>query len=114
MRVRDEIFVNLNHANKRSAKEFDAEDESVVSTLAVAAGVAIDNARLLAEGQRGKRGRGRGRLPGQPVGIDQIQHGLFVPRLVRPHRQLRHRTGTRARPARSSSRRSSGRASLDT
>ncbi len=64
MRVRDEIFVNLNHANKRSAKEFDAEGESVVNTLAVAAGVARDNARLLAEGQRGKRGRGRGGRPG--------------------------------------------------
>ncbi|MEE1767467.1 GAF domain-containing protein [Streptomyces sp. JV185] len=52
VRVRDEVLSNLYLANKRSAKEFDAEDESVVSTLAVAAGVAIDNARLLAEGQR--------------------------------------------------------------
>ncbi|MEU9379564.1 GAF domain-containing protein [Streptomyces sp. NPDC048279] len=52
VRVRDEVFGSLYLANKRSAKEFDAEDEAVVSTLAVAAGVAIDNARLLAEGQR--------------------------------------------------------------
>ncbi len=52
VRVRDEVFGNLYLANKRSAEEFDTEDESVVSALAVAAGVAIDNARLLAEGQR--------------------------------------------------------------
>ncbi|GAA2349787.1 GAF domain-containing protein [Streptomyces violaceusniger] len=52
VRVRDEVFGNLYLTNKRSAKEFDAEDEAVVSTLAVAAGVAIENARLYEEGQR--------------------------------------------------------------
>ncbi|ALO92360.1 Putative Hypoxia sensor histidine kinase response regulator DosT [Streptomyces hygroscopicus subsp. limoneus] len=50
--VRDEVCGNLYLTNKRSAKEFDTEDESVVSTLAVVAGVAVDNARLLAERQR--------------------------------------------------------------
>ncbi|MFJ1608611.1 GAF domain-containing protein [Streptomyces sp. NPDC088253] len=49
IRVRDEVFGNLYLTEKRSAREFDAEDESVLSTLAVAAGVAIENARLYEE-----------------------------------------------------------------
>ncbi|MFI6355331.1 GAF domain-containing protein [Streptomyces sp. NPDC050743] len=46
IRVRDQVFGNLYLTQKRSGVEFDEEDESVLSTLAVAAGVAIDNARL--------------------------------------------------------------------
>ncbi|MEU5536181.1 GAF domain-containing protein [Streptomyces sp. NPDC020362] len=46
IRVRDEVFGNLYLTGKRGGAEFDEEDESVLSTLAVAAGVAIDNARL--------------------------------------------------------------------
>ncbi|MCX4913167.1 MULTISPECIES: sensor histidine kinase [unclassified Streptomyces] len=49
IRVRDEVFGNLYLTEKRSAKEFDTEDEAVLSTLAVAAGVAIENARLYEE-----------------------------------------------------------------
>jgi len=49
IRVRDEVFGNLYLAEKRNEREFDAEDESVLSTLAVAAGVAIENARLYEE-----------------------------------------------------------------
>ncbi|MEW2166052.1 GAF domain-containing protein [Streptomyces sp. NPDC007084] len=49
IRVRDEVFGNLYLTEKRSDKEFDAEDEAVLSTLAVAAGVAIENARLYEE-----------------------------------------------------------------
>ncbi|MFD4526569.1 GAF domain-containing protein [Streptomyces sp. NPDC058470] len=49
IRVREEVFGNLYLTEKRSAREFDAEDESVLSTLAVAAGVAIENARLYEE-----------------------------------------------------------------
>lgn len=49
IRVRDEVFGNLYLTEKRSEREFDAEDESVLSTLAVAAGVAIENARLYEE-----------------------------------------------------------------
>jgi signal transduction histidine kinase len=44
--VRDEVFGNLYMAQKRGGGEFDAEDETVLQTLAVAAGVAIENARL--------------------------------------------------------------------
>lgn len=49
IRVRDEVFGNLYLTEKRGGREFDAEDETVLSTLAVAAGVAIENARLYAE-----------------------------------------------------------------
>ncbi|MFE4254212.1 GAF domain-containing protein [Streptomyces sp. NPDC056910] len=49
IRVRDDVFGNLYLTEKRSGKEFDAEDEAVLSTLAVAAGVAIENARLYEE-----------------------------------------------------------------
>ncbi|WP_328348090.1 GAF domain-containing protein [Streptomyces violaceus] len=49
IRVRDQVFGNLYLTEKRSAENFDAEDESVLATLAVAAGVAIENARLYEE-----------------------------------------------------------------
>ncbi|WP_338682258.1 GAF domain-containing protein [Streptomyces acidiscabies] len=52
IRVRDEVFGNLYLTNRRGAPEFDAEDEAVVSALAVAAGVAIDNARLYEDARR--------------------------------------------------------------
>ncbi|WP_406437177.1 GAF domain-containing protein [Streptomyces sp. NBC_01613] len=46
IRVRDQVFGNLYLTEKRGGLQFDEEDESVLATLAVAAGVAIDNARL--------------------------------------------------------------------
>ncbi|MCL2554155.1 MAG: GAF domain-containing protein [Actinomycetia bacterium] len=46
IRVRDEVFGNLYLTQKRGGGEFDGEDETVLQTLAVAAGVAIENARL--------------------------------------------------------------------
>ncbi|EDY52966.1 two-component sensor [Streptomyces clavuligerus] len=46
VRVRDEVFGNLYLTEKRGGGEFDAEDEAVLATLAVAAGIAIENARL--------------------------------------------------------------------
>ncbi|MET9762435.1 GAF domain-containing protein [Streptomyces sp. NPDC006372] len=49
IRARDRVFGNLYLTEKRGATEFDAEDESVLSTLAVAAGVAIENARMYEE-----------------------------------------------------------------
>ncbi|QKV97402.1 GAF domain-containing protein [Streptomyces sp. NA02950] len=51
IRVRDEVFGNLYLTEKRGGQEFDGEDETVLSTLAVAAGVAIENARLYEEAQ---------------------------------------------------------------
>ncbi|GGW77364.1 histidine kinase [Streptomyces lucensis JCM 4490] len=55
IRVRDEVFGNLYLTEKRGGAEFDEEDESVLSTLAVAAGVAIDNARLYEESRQRER-----------------------------------------------------------
>ncbi|WNO77008.1 GAF domain-containing protein [Streptomyces sp. AM8-1-1] len=55
IRVRDEVFGNLYLTDKRGGQDFDAEDESVISTLSVAAGVAIDNARLYEGVQRQQR-----------------------------------------------------------
>ncbi|MGZ0232178.1 GAF domain-containing protein [Streptomyces sp. CPS1] len=46
IRVRGQVFGNLYLTEKRGGLQFDEEDEAVLSTLAVAAGVAIDNARL--------------------------------------------------------------------
>ncbi|MCB5180869.1 sensor histidine kinase [Streptomyces antimicrobicus] len=49
IRVRDEVFGNLYLTEKIGGADFDAEDEAVLSTLAVAAGIAIENARLFEE-----------------------------------------------------------------
>ncbi len=55
IRVRDKVFGNLYLTEKRGGREFDAEDETVLSTLAVAAGVAIDHARLYEEARYRQR-----------------------------------------------------------
>ncbi|MCX2180073.1 GAF domain-containing protein [Streptomyces sp. SKN60] len=55
IRVRDEVFGNLYLTEKRGGADFDAEDEAVVTTLAVAAGIAIENARLYGEGRLRQR-----------------------------------------------------------
>ncbi|WP_134715519.1 sensor histidine kinase [Saccharomonospora xinjiangensis] len=46
VRVRDEVFGNLYLTEKRGGAEFTSDDEIVLQTLAAAAGVAVDNARL--------------------------------------------------------------------
>lgn len=46
IRVREEVFGNIYLTEKRGGADFDGEDETVLRTLAVAAGVAIENARL--------------------------------------------------------------------
>ncbi|MFE3283036.1 GAF domain-containing protein, partial [Streptomyces sp. NPDC059233] len=55
IRVREEVFGNLYLTEKRGGAEFDAEDEAVLSTLAVAAGIAIENARLYEEARLRQR-----------------------------------------------------------
>ncbi|MFD9907379.1 GAF domain-containing protein [Streptomyces sp. NPDC059063] len=55
IRVRDEVFGNLYLTEKHGGAQFDAEDESVLLTLAVAAGVAIENARLYEEARLRER-----------------------------------------------------------
>lgn len=52
IRVRTEVFGNLYMTEKRGGAPFDADDEAVLTALAAAAGVAIDNARLYDEARR--------------------------------------------------------------
>ncbi|WP_052230350.1 GAF domain-containing protein [Streptomyces sp. CT34] len=55
IRVRDEVFGNLYLTEKRGGGPFGPEDETVLSTFAVAAGVAIENARLYEEARYRQR-----------------------------------------------------------
>ena len=55
IRVRDEVFGNLYLTEKADGGEFEDEDEVVVTALATAAGVAIENARLYQETRRRER-----------------------------------------------------------
>ncbi|CAL9342431.1 Oxygen sensor histidine kinase response regulator DevS_DosS [Streptomyces sp. enrichment culture] len=52
VRVRERVFGNLYLTDKRGGAQFDDEDEAVLRTLAAAAGVAIDNARLYEDTRR--------------------------------------------------------------
>jgi signal transduction histidine kinase len=55
IRVRNEVFGNLYLTEKRGGGQFDRQDETVLSALAVAAGVAIENARLYQAVRRRER-----------------------------------------------------------
>ncbi|MBF6053764.1 histidine kinase [Streptomyces eurocidicus] len=55
VRVRDEVFGNLYLTEKRGGAAFDEDDEAVLTTLSIAAGVAIDNARMYHESRRRER-----------------------------------------------------------
>lgn len=55
VRVRDEVFGNLYLTEKLGGASFDADDEAVLTTLSIAAGVAIDNARMYDESRRRER-----------------------------------------------------------
>ncbi|WP_369223271.1 GAF domain-containing protein [Streptomyces sp. R39] len=55
VRVREAVFGNLYLTDKRGGAEFDTDDEAVLATLAAAAGVAVDNARLYGAVQRRER-----------------------------------------------------------
>ncbi|WP_326700421.1 GAF domain-containing protein [Streptomyces sp. NBC_01754] len=52
VRVREEVFGNLYLTEKRGGQSFDADDEAVLTTLSIAAGVAIDHARMYEESRR--------------------------------------------------------------
>jgi signal transduction histidine kinase len=52
VRVRDQVFGNLYLTDKHGGAQFDEDDEAVLRTLAAAAGVAIDNARLYEDSRR--------------------------------------------------------------
>lgn len=55
IRVSAKVFGNLYLSNKHGGAAFDADDEAVLGTLAAAAGVAIDNARLYGAVHRRER-----------------------------------------------------------
>jgi signal transduction histidine kinase len=55
LRVRDEVFGNLYLADKRDGRHFDEEDERIISALATAAGIVVENARLLESAARRER-----------------------------------------------------------
>ncbi|MGI5119436.1 GAF domain-containing protein [Marinactinospora thermotolerans] len=55
IQVRDEVFGNLYLTDKEDGGEFDKEDEAIVTALATAAGVAIENARLYEETRQRER-----------------------------------------------------------
>ncbi|MEU8006071.1 GAF domain-containing protein [Catellatospora sp. NPDC049111] len=52
VRIRDQVFGNLYLAEKRGATDFTGDDEEITVALAVAAGAAVENARLYALAQR--------------------------------------------------------------
>ncbi|NDL59658.1 sensor histidine kinase [Phytoactinopolyspora mesophila] len=52
IRVRDSVFGNLYLTEKHGGRDFDEQDEVIVSALATAAGIAIENARLYDETKR--------------------------------------------------------------
>ena len=55
IRIRDQVFGNLYLTEKRSGGGFTVEDEEIVTALAAAAGVVIENARLYEESARRQR-----------------------------------------------------------
>ncbi|WP_245592685.1 GAF domain-containing protein [Actinomadura rifamycini] len=55
IRIRNEVFGNLYLTEKIGGGAFEEEDEAVVSALATAAGIAVENARLYQETRRRER-----------------------------------------------------------
>ena len=55
VRIRDEVYGNLYLTEKRDGAAFDEEDETLVTALSAAAGVAIENARLFDAAHRQER-----------------------------------------------------------
>ncbi|MFJ3714798.1 GAF domain-containing protein [Streptomyces sp. NPDC090057] len=55
VQVRGKVFGNLYLTDKRDGQPFDADDEVVLRSLAAAAGVAIDNARLYEDSRHRER-----------------------------------------------------------
>ncbi|MBB5788998.1 sensor histidine kinase [Jiangella mangrovi] len=52
IRIRDDVFGNLYLTEKNGGREFDEQDETIVTALATAAGIAIENARLFEASRR--------------------------------------------------------------
>lgn len=79
--VRGVVFGNLYLTEKAGGAEFTAEDEDIVLTLAAAAGVAIEIARLYDEAQRAQRDLGRLAVYEDRDRIARDLHDLVIQRL---------------------------------
>ena len=55
VRIRDVVFGNLYLTEKNGGRQFDEQDEMIVTALATAAGIAIENARLYEDTRRRER-----------------------------------------------------------
>jgi signal transduction histidine kinase len=55
VRIRDQVFGNLYLSEKQGGAQFDQDDEDIMVALSVAAGAAIENARLYAQTRRRQR-----------------------------------------------------------
>jgi signal transduction histidine kinase len=55
IRIRNEVYGNLYLTEKQGGGHFDEEDQAILTALAAAAGVAIENARLFEEARRQQR-----------------------------------------------------------
>ena len=55
LRVRNEVFGNLYLSEKRDQRDFDEDDERIISARATAAGIVVENARLLESASRRER-----------------------------------------------------------
>jgi signal transduction histidine kinase len=55
VRIREQVYGNLYLTEKRGGAAFDEDDQTLVTALAAAAGVAIDNARLFEAARRQQR-----------------------------------------------------------
>ena len=70
IKVRDEVYGNLYLTDKIGWSEFTTDDEALIGALALAAGIAIENARLHCAGPGGGHLRGAG-----PPGPGSARHG---------------------------------------
>jgi signal transduction histidine kinase len=81
IRVRGAVFGNLYLTEKRNGEDFTQRDEDVVVALAAAAGVAIENVRLLEEVRRAAADRQRLAILEDRDRIAQDMHDIVIQRL---------------------------------
>ena len=83
IKVRDEVFGNLYLTDKIGWNEFTSEDEALVTSLSVAAGIAIENARLHQLVQERAVSDDRERVDARPARHghpDTVRRGTLAPR----------------------------------
>src|SRR6266516_1848160 len=96
IRIRDEVYGNLYLTEKRDGAAFDEEDETLVTALSAAAGVAIENARLFDAAQQalnlklpaGESVSGEVLATGRPVTVEDFRHDDRVAKVARENLNL--------------------------